>query len=372
MTGPIVITGGGTGGHIFPMAAIAERLMALGIGANDVRFVGSRRGQESTLLGSGENVLTRLPGRGLQRSLAPRALGANVGALAGLAGAFVAALVAVGRWRPSVVVSVGGYASLATSLAAIVWRRPLVLVEFDATPGATHRLLGRFATRRCSAFPSNDPSTVVTGAPLRDAIVAIDRSPSGRLAARDLMVPPIDERRLVVVVMTGSLGSTSVNRAVSDLAARWSDRHDRTLIHVAGRRDFASIDARRPATHGLDYRVEEFADMARLWAVADVAVCRAGALTVAELAALMIPSILVPLPGAPGDHQGLNARAMVAVGGARVVDDGACTGQLLATTLDEIADVAVRDTMARGAGSLARVDAATAIAHVVLQVGGFE
>ena len=137
MTRPIVITGGGTGGHIFPMSAIAEALASLGEQPNQLRFVGSRRGQEWRLLGDGPIALTLLPGRGIRRSLRPRALAQNVGAVLGLLAGLVQAVVIVGRWRPRAVVSVGGYASFPVSAAAVLWRRPLVLVDLDATPPAT-------------------------------------------------------------------------------------------------------------------------------------------------------------------------------------------------------------------------------------------
>jgi UDP-N-acetylglucosamine--N-acetylmuramyl-(pentapeptide) pyrophosphoryl-undecaprenol N-acetylglucosamine transferase len=145
MAGPIVITGGGTGGHIFPMEAVADQLRALGFAPSDLRFVGSRRGQESTLLAASDVALTLLPGRGFRRSLRGDALAQNLGAAGSLLAAVAIAISNVRRWRPSVVVSLGGYASFATTLAAVLWRRPLVLVELDAEPGAAQRLFTRFA-----------------------------------------------------------------------------------------------------------------------------------------------------------------------------------------------------------------------------------
>jgi UDP-N-acetylglucosamine--N-acetylmuramyl-(pentapeptide) pyrophosphoryl-undecaprenol N-acetylglucosamine transferase len=294
----------------------------------------------------------------------------NVVAVAGLASAVLVALVKVGQWRPSVVVSVGGYASFATSLAAVVWRRPLVLVEFDATPGAAQRTLARFAARRCTAFESSAPRCVTTGAPLREAIEAVNRSDAARQASRHNAAPPIDDQRSVVVVMTGSLGAHRVNRAVSALAALWSQRDDRTLVHVTGRRDFAQVTQARPETTALDYRIVDFADMTKLWSICDVALCRSGAITIAELTALAIPSVLVPLPGAPGDHQAKNAQAMARAGGARLISDADCTAETLATVLDEILVPSELATMSRSAGSLGRRDAANAIARQVLDVGG--
>ncbi|MGA2123732.1 MAG: glycosyltransferase [Acidimicrobiales bacterium] len=367
MARPVVITGGGTGGHVFPMQAIAEALRVHGIAPSDLRFVGSRRGQERTLL-LGDVALTLLPGRGLRRSLRPSDLLANVSSGLGLALALVEAQFLVRRWRPSVVVSVGGYASFAVAVAAVCWRVPLVLVDFDAVPGAAHRLLARRAIKRCTAFAAAGENVVVTGAPLREGIEAIDRSPGARQDAKSRAEPPIDADRTVVVVMTGSLGSRRVNVAVRDLAQSWSSRRDRALVHVTGRRDFAEIVASRPTLDGLDYRVIEFGDMESLWSICDVAVCRAGAITVAELETLAVPAVLVPLPGAPHDHQTMNARALAEVGGALVVRDDRCNAQTLGDALDTIADASVRDEMGRAVHSLAHPHAASAIAEVVLGV----
>lgn len=369
MAGPVVITGGGTGGHVFPMQAVAEALRERGLATNELRYVGSRRGQEAQLL-RGDVALTLLPGRGIRRSWRPRDVVINVASVLGLVTAIVMALVLVGRWRPSVVVSVGGYASFAVSLAAVVWRSPLVLVEFDATPGAAHRVFQRYATKRCCAFFDEGDNVVVTGAPIRRAIEAVERSPAARERAKSAFVPPIDTRRTVVVVMTGSLGSTRVNLAVRELARAWSARSDRAVLHVTGRRDYEKFLSTSPMTEGLDYRVSAFADMVEMWAVADVAVCRAGAITVAELTALGVPSVLVPLPGAPNDHQTRNAMAVAAAGGAVLLADRDCTGEALARLLDEITDTAREAAMEAGARSLARPRAAEAIAAVVLDVRG--
>jgi UDP-N-acetylglucosamine:LPS N-acetylglucosamine transferase len=353
------------------MEAVADQLLALGVAPSDLRFVGSRRGQESTLLATSDVALTVLPGRGLRRAFRLDALIQNLGAAGSLSAALIIATIKVRQWRPSVVVSLGGYASFATALAAVVWRRPLVLVELDAEPGAAQRLFTRFARARCCAFPSNDPKAVVTGTPLRESIVSVDRSPGSMTAARARIVPPIDEGRTVVVVMTGSLGSTKVNHAVSELAQRWSNRRDRTIIHVAGRRDVDAVRAVAPITDGLDYRVLEFGDMVELWALCDVAICRAGASTVAELTTLKIPSVLVPLPHAPGDHQMKNALVVVESGGARLVLDAECSG---ASLDDVLATMMTPDTLASmsdAAGTLGRRDAAARIARVVAKVGGW-
>lgn len=368
MTGPIIITGGGTGGHVFPMQAIGDELLARAVPAQRLRYVGSRRGQEATLLAGGAIALTLLPGRGLRRSLSPGALLANAVSATRLIGAVTMAVWKVARWRPSAVVSVGGYASFAVSFAAVLWRRPLVLVDFDAKPGAAHRLLARFATTRCTAFPTDDPHAVFTGAPLRHAITSMDRSAPSQAAARARATPPIANHRVVIVVMTGSLGARRVNHAVTALAAQWSSREDVTIVHVSGRRDFEEVTCNAPVTRGLDYRIVAFADMVELWQYCDLAVCRAGAMTIGELTALAIPSLLVPLPGAPGDHQTMNARVLVERGAARMVRDADCDAARLASVLDEMMEPSNRDAMAASARSLGHLNATIRIVDVLLGV----
>lgn len=370
MVGPVIITGGGTGGHVFPMRAIEEALRAQGLEPNQLRFVGSRRGQERRLLEGGDVALTLLPGRGFKRSRRVVDVLANVVAALSLVAAVFMALVLMKRWRPSVVVSVGGYASFAVSFAARCWGTPLVLVELDATPGAAHRIFARYATKRCCAFPSPGENVVVTGAPLRESVEHVDRSSEARVRAKRAATPPIDPERVVVVVMTGSLGSSRVNGAVSELATRWASRRDRAILHVTGRRDYDDVRSCAPSTHGLDYRVIAFADMVELWTTCDLAVCRAGATTVAELTALSIPSILVPLPGAPDDHQTKNADVAVRAGGAVLLRDDQCTGAALDEILERVAEPAVWRAMSLGAETLAHHGAARAIAAVILEVRG--
>lgn len=361
MTRPVVITGGGTGGHLFPMRAIADALETA-TPSVPVHFVGSRRGQDARLLADRSEPVLLLGGKGLRRSLHPSAVTANLGAVLGLMGALGRALVACATWRPRAVVSVGGYASFPFSLAAVVLRRPLVLVELDAHASASQRILTRFAAARCVAWPTAG-AVHLTGVPVREELLALSQN---RLRAE--MDPPLDPHRLVIVVMTGSLGATSVNDAVVDLAGRWADRADVTLVHITGRRDFEQVVARRPVTTGLDYRVVPFGDMTSWWSVADVAVCRAGATTLAEITLLGIPAVVVPLPGAPGDHQTRNASALASAHAAVIVPDRDCSATALATALTPFFDVATRQRMADASRTLGHPDAAKAIASVVNQV----
>lgn len=365
MTRPIVITGGGTGGHIFPMLAIAEQLQDLGVSKNNLLYVGSRRGQEKELL-RGDIRLTLLPGRGLRRSFSPSAIFANVGAVLSLGAAVVISIFNVGIWRPRVIVSVGGYASFATSLAGALWRIPLVSVELDAVPSASQRYLVQHAALRCTAFESTVKNCVTTGVPIRTSLEKLDRSEQARSQLRQSVHPAIRSTNNVVVVMTGSLGAKSVNTAVVQLAKQWSTKDSITLIHVTGRRDFDFVKNNAPECNGLDYRIVPFGEMTELWGLCDVAVTRAGAMTVGELCQLGIPSVLIPLPGSPGDHQTKNAEQVVTSGGALMIRDAELNATVLASALESVIEKKI--TMGSSIASLARVNAAKSIATHVLEI----
>lgn len=368
MSRPLLLTGGGTGGHVFPLRAIAEALLAAGVARDDLVVVGSRRGQEGVLLADLGVELVLLPGRGIRRRMTPPAVARNAVALAGLVLAAARGVALVARRRPRAVVSVGGYAAAAAGLGAVLSARPLVLVDLDATPGLTHRLLGPFAVATCSAFPTTRRRGVVTGTPVRDEIARVARGPDARAAARARLGLPRDGA--VVAVVSGSLGAASVNRAVAELAQRWGPHPVATLYHVTGHRDAKDVLARRAAA-GLDddaWRVVPFESaMADLWAACDLAVTRAGATTVAELCACGVPAVLVPLPHAPGAHQEANARVLAEAGAAIVLPDESLSAEALDRSLRELlGDGARLDSMSANARALARPDAARRVAEVVL------
>jgi UDP-N-acetylglucosamine:LPS N-acetylglucosamine transferase len=228
-------------------------------------------------------------------------------------------------------------------------------------------VLGRFAAAAAVAFPGTPlPRAVVTGAPVRDELASLERSAQRAAAARTALGLPAG--RGCVGVFGGSLGAGSVNRAAVDLATRWAGRTDRALYHVTGRRDWASMSGLgHDGGAGLAWRLVPFEPrMDLLYQAADVVVCRAGAITVAELAVAGVPAVLVPLPGAPGDHQTANAAALVAAGAGVLVADADCDGERLAAVLDDLLEDPDRlGAMAAAARSVGRPDAAAAVAEVV-------
>jgi undecaprenyldiphospho-muramoylpentapeptide beta-N-acetylglucosaminyltransferase len=364
-----LVAGGGTAGHLQPALAIAEALVDAGHARDTIEFVGSERGQDRTALDGRGFPFTLLPGRGIVRSLAPRDLATNLGAVVGLAWALVRGVGVVVRSRPRVVVSVGGYASLAASTAAVLLGVPLVLVNVDAVPGAANRLFGRFARASAVGWEGTPlPRAVVTGTPVRPEIAAVGRGPADRAAAREQLGLPTG--RTTVAAFGGSLGARRINTAVSDLAVRWKDRDDLAVYHVIGRRDWdeaAEAGRHHSDDDGLCYRRVPYEErMALVYSAADVVVSRAGAMTVAELALAGVPAVLVPLPGAPGDHQTANARVLERAGAARLRPDASCDGPALAADLDRLtADRPALEAMGRAARSLGRPDAADAAARLV-------
>jgi UDP-N-acetylglucosamine--N-acetylmuramyl-(pentapeptide) pyrophosphoryl-undecaprenol N-acetylglucosamine transferase len=323
--------------------------------------VGSRRGIEGRLVPDAGFSVTLLPGRGIARRLTLD----NLGAVAGLLTAMVKAVLLVGRTRPAVVITVGGYASVPAALAAVVWRIPLVVAEQNAVPGLANRLASRFAAACAVSFPGTPlPRAVVTGNPVRPEILAIDRSAPSRAAARAALGLPSDSQ--VVAAAGGSLGARRINQAVLGVARNWADRPGLAIRHVVGERDFETLTQSAPRTcpGGLVYQQVPFErHMELLLAAADVAVQRAGASTVSELTIAGLPAILVPLPGAPGDHQTVNANRLAAAGAAVVVPDAELDACRLAEELDHLLrDDQARAAMAAAARRLARPDAAAEVA----------
>jgi undecaprenyldiphospho-muramoylpentapeptide beta-N-acetylglucosaminyltransferase len=352
----VLISGGGTGGHVFPALALAEELVARGHARERIRFVGAARGLEATAVPAAGFAVELLPGRGLERSVAPGAIGRNLRTTYDTALAFARASALVGRLRPSVVVGVGGYASLPALVAARARRIPAVVHEADAHPGLANRIAVRLGARAAVTLPGTPlRGAVVTGNPVRPAIAAVERAP---------VTPPR------IAVVGGSLGARSLNRAVLGLYDRWRDRTDLTIHHVTGTRDYqgctTELAARRAPGDRLSYSLVPFEEhMEVVYTEATLVVSRSGGMT-AELTTVGMPSVLVPLPGAPGDHQTANADALVAAAAAVKIPDAELDPGRLGAELDALlADPARLAAMSSSARALGRPDAAARFADLV-------
>jgi UDP-N-acetylglucosamine--N-acetylmuramyl-(pentapeptide) pyrophosphoryl-undecaprenol N-acetylglucosamine transferase len=351
-----IVAGGGTAGHVLPGVAIARALQARGC---TVHYVGAERGLEARLLPPTDIPVTLLPGRGIARRLTA----ANVGAVIGILRAVAQAIGLVRRLRPRVVVGVGGYASFPCTLAAVLWRIPIVVAEQNTVPGAANRVAARFAKAAAVSFAGTPlPRAVVTGNPVRPEILRIDRT-GNRAAAKEAL--GVGEGRALVLVAGGSLGALSINTAVLELAERWRDRTDVAVRHVVGDRDWDQIGGR---SHPGYEQVRYEDDMPRALAAADVGVFRSGSSMCFEIAAVGLPSILVPSPFVVGDHQTGNARALAGAGAAVIVPDAELTAERLDRELSALlGDPARRAAMAEAARRFARPDAAEAVAELALQ-----
>lgn len=299
-----VVTGGGTSGHVIPAQAILEALIESGYHPNEVKYVGSRRGIENTLMKDAPWEVQFLPISGLQRSLNLRSLLRNASLVWRLGRSRVLAHRLMKKWKPQVVVSVGGYASQPMASAAKAFGVPLVCVSYDRIPGLATRRQSRYAQVCTVAFADTQlPRAVHTGAPVRHELrtLRIDLQREG--ARQRLGISP---DAVCLAVVGGSLGSGVLNAAVVEIAQLVSGRSDVVIFHVCGPRNEAESEPVIPSD--VTYiRRGYVSEMADLYSACDVLLARAGASTVAEIATVGVASILVPWAGAVDDHQLLNA-----------------------------------------------------------------
>jgi UDP-N-acetylglucosamine--N-acetylmuramyl-(pentapeptide) pyrophosphoryl-undecaprenol N-acetylglucosamine transferase len=358
-----VFAGGGTAGHLLPGLAVASALVERGHPADTIRFLVSERQLDARLVTEWGFQLDALPGRGIQRRLTFANVTAAIGMLVGMG----RAIGLMRRVRPRVMVVLGGYASVPGIIGAILWRIPMVILEQNARAGAANRLAGPVARASAVAFPDTDlPRKVVTGNPVRHEVLAAPRH-AGRDDARRSLGLPTD--RIVLAVFSGSLGARRINQAVRQAVQSWRHRRDLAVYHVIGARDWDEVEAEtfEVPPDGVAYRAVRYEDhMESLLVAADLAVCRAGGSTVAELAEVGLPAVLVPLPIAPRDHQTANAQALVRAGAAILIPDADLDGPTIVGQLDPLlADADRRARMSAAARSLARPDAADRVADLV-------
>jgi UDP-N-acetylglucosamine--N-acetylmuramyl-(pentapeptide) pyrophosphoryl-undecaprenol N-acetylglucosamine transferase len=346
----VVIAGGGTGGHLYPGLAVARELQRREASAQ-VTFAGTARGLEARVIPREGFELDLIRSAGLKgKSMAAAIRGASL-----LPASALDAWRVLTRREPNVVIGVGGYSSGPVVLAAALRRIPTLVLEQNAVPGFTNRTLARVVDAAAVTFETTLPHFrgrgFVSGNPVRSEFFVGPEpprsDPSGAAA---------------VLIFGGSQGAHAINMAMVEAAPRLA-AHDRLAItHQSGERDLAVVrDAFERA--GLHARVEPYLfEMAAEMKQADLVVCRAGATTLAELAASGRPAVLVPLPTATDDHQRKNAMVLRDAGAAVVLDQRDLTGDALARVIGELADApqrraAMSDAMRR----FARPDAAAVI-----------
>jgi len=364
------VSGGGTSGHVLPALAIMDRLAARGHPKQALHYVGTARGVETRLLPPTGYPHTLLDVGGLQRSFAPRDIVRNLLFVPKLVRATWRARSLLRRLRPRVVVNVGGYASMPATFAARLTHTPVVVVSYDLRPGLASKLGSRFAAVSATAFEGSPLRRArLVGAPIRPEIIAVDRT-SGRTTARAALGLPAD--RFIVAVFGGSLGAKAVNDAVSGLVMACATRSDLCVYHVVGERWRTAAPPERTGDDGIMYRVIGYEDrMPLLYEAADLMVTRAGASTIAELAATGTPAIVIPWPGAAENHQLDNARTLSDGGGAILLEQRELTADRLTRLVERLmADPAELAAISRAAAAAGQRHRGDSLIDVIDEVAG--
>ena len=352
--GTVLMMAGGTGGHVFPALAVADALRERGV---SVHWLGTASGIEARLVPAADYPLHCLSMAGIRgKNPLYRLLAAAKAALA-----VWHSLRLIRRLKPFCVVGMGGYASGPGGLAARLGGVPLIIQEQNAVAGTTNRLLARMARVCLTGYPialGEDKNRYI-GNPVRASIAELP-APAQRWAGR--------EGPLRVLVLGGSLGAKAINDVLPAALTALPEAQRPQLWHQTGRDHEALVKAAY-ASAGLDVRAEAFIDdMAAAYGWADMVICRAGALTVAELTAAGVPAMLIPLPHAIDDHQRANARWFVEGGAGEIVDQRDLDAESLARRLAKLSERRpLLLEMAEAARRLAKVDAARVAADCCLE-----
>lgn len=353
MARSILIMAGGTGGHIFPALAVADVLRAEGW---QVTWLGAPNSMEAELVPKhGYEVawvrFSGLRGKGVMRKLM---LPFN------LLIALWQSAVAMFRYRPDVVLGMGGYITFPGGLMAALLRKSLVIHEQNSVAGMSNKALAKIAARVMSGFPGVLKGAEWCGNPVRDSIAALP-APEQRYKARSGV--------LNVLVVGGSLGAQAINECLPQALFCMPQEIEPRVIHQTGKKHFADVQELYHSA-GISAEVKPFLeDMAHYYAWADVVICRAGALTVAELAAAGVASILIPFPFAVDDHQTGNAKFLSDKGAAILMPQTELTPRSLARVLEDMTREKAMG-MAQAARALAQPAAAQRVAQVCKELAG--
>ncbi len=354
----MLVAGGGTGGHVFPGIALAEEVVTRHP-ANDVVFVGTARGLEATVVPQAGFPIELIDVKGLKG----KGLLGTLKNLLLLPLAFVQSFAVLRKWRPDVVVGVGGYASGPVVLVAWLMRIPTAVQEQNAIAGFTNRVLGRFVEAAFTAFPE-----AVRQFPRRKVFQL--GNPIRKTLMDNYMMPGAHHEQPRLLVFGGSQGAHALNMRVLESLPHLADLRERLRItHQTGAKDREYVEKGYRAV-GFAADVREFiSDMSAAYAGADLVVCRAGATTLAELTVCKKPSILVPFPFAADNHQVQNALSLVSAGAAVMIEEKDLTGEVLAQEIRAVLSSPERlEKMARAAGRLGSPQAAKEITDVCTEL----
>lgn len=317
---PILIMAGGTGGHVYPALAVALTLRSK---SKNILWLGTHHGLEARVVSNAGIDLKRINVRGLRK----KGFMALIIAPLQLIWALLQSLAVMIRYRPSLVIGMGGFVSGPGGIAAWLTRKPLFIHEQNAVAGTTNRLLAPFAQVVFEAFPNTFNSKInakTVGNPVREDITDLPL-PKDRFSAR--------KGRMRLLVLGGSQGALTLNKKIP-AALALIDPKDRPIIrHQCGEKTFKEA-CKAYKNYDLDVELSTYIeDIDSAYAWADLVICRAGALTVAELCAAGVPAIFIPYPSAVDDHQTENAKLMTKAGAAIIIQENDLTLELLSSLL---------------------------------------
>ena len=364
----VIISGGGTGGHIYPAITIARAIAELE--PTEFLYVGSKIGLENTLIPKEGLPFVTLDVRGLERKLSVR----NFVTLAKTAGSLVKAEMIIRKFKPDVVIGTGGFVCGPVLLAASLSGVPTLIQEQNVIPGVTNQILSRFVNKialgyreAAGRFKRHD-ILVYTGNPVRKDVLTVSKEEGRKFL-------DLDPKKFTLLVAGGSRGARSINTAMIEVHKYFQHDDSIQILHVTGDHEYDrvvkqldGIDGK--GRYGAGSRIIPYLHtMPEALAAADLAVYRAGAVGLAELTVRGVPSILIPYPYAAEDHQRYNAQALVMCGAAKMILDKMLTGKDL---LEEIIHLknepAVLQSMAEASRALGKPEAAMDIAKLALSI----
>lgn len=363
----VIISGGGTGGHIYPAITIYKEIAAMT--EAEFLYIGTERGLEASIVPKEGLPFRTLPVQGLARKLSLQTavtLGKSVGSL------FMANSI-ISEFKPDVVIGTGGYVCGPILMAAALRKIPTLIQEQNVIAGITNKILSRFVDvvavgyEEAAASFSHCKRVIYTGNPVRPEVL-IDSRSDGR---RHFKLADSD---FAVLIAGGSRGARSINNAMIEVHRHFKDRKGIKLIHVTGSAEYDRVLAELGAEDGNSFSESSLIlsylhDMPKGLAAADLAVFRAGAVGLAELTVRGIPSILIPYPYAAEDHQTYNARSLVTAGAARMIVDKMLTGEDLIGEIEYFLENREELAhMASEAKTLGRPNAARDIAQLALEI----
>ena len=365
----LIISGGGTGGHIYPAVTIAREVARLS-GNCEILFVGTKHGLEADIVPKEGFAFATIEVRGLERRLSWQ----NIRTLFNTFGSVWNSVKIIKDFKPDVVIGTGGYVCGPVLLAASLLKVPTMIQEQNVIPGITNKILSRFVDKIAVGYKETEPyftkykpdQIIFTGNPIRPEVMSAARDEGQRALG-------LQPDKLTLLVVGGSRGARSINNAMFEVYKHFNGSPHIQILHVTGQNEYNSIvskikQAGIDISGGGNISIEPYLyNMPLALAAADLGIFRAGAVGLAELTARGIPAILIPYPYAAENHQEFNARVLERHGAATMIADKELTGSKLIAAIEKLVkNPAVLSTMAEKSRESGRPQAAEAIARLAL------